>query len=267
MATIDTIEDLIHLLDENPQWAEALRNRVLTRELLELPARFAEYAKANDERMAAQEVRMAAVEARLDRLEQTLASFMEATERRFEAVDKRFEAMDKRFEAIHELLETINARLIALDTRMGRFEHDMGIFRSRHASEIVRGQSILVALEFGYTKTRVLSMEELITMVDRADTQGIAAGDLQSFRRADLIMEAVHNQTGERGFIAVEISYTVNGRDTSRAMRNAQFLRRFTGQDSLAVVSGVRMDNLVEVDISAGSVKWYGLDDQDLGTG
>ena len=32
MTTINTIEDLLRLLDENPEWVEALRARLLTRE-------------------------------------------------------------------------------------------------------------------------------------------------------------------------------------------------------------------------------------------
>ena len=37
MTTINTIEDLFKLLDENPQWTEALRARLLTRELVQWP--------------------------------------------------------------------------------------------------------------------------------------------------------------------------------------------------------------------------------------
>ena len=36
-SNINDIEDLMRILDENPQWVEALRARLLTRELLELP--------------------------------------------------------------------------------------------------------------------------------------------------------------------------------------------------------------------------------------
>lgn len=39
--TIDTVEDLIRVLDANPVWLEALRARLLTRELLELPQQLA----------------------------------------------------------------------------------------------------------------------------------------------------------------------------------------------------------------------------------
>ena len=44
MTTINNIEDLIKLLDENPQWLEALRVRLLNRELIELPEKFAQFA-------------------------------------------------------------------------------------------------------------------------------------------------------------------------------------------------------------------------------
>lgn len=37
--TITTIEDLMRVLDENPEWLEALRTRLLTCELIELPCR------------------------------------------------------------------------------------------------------------------------------------------------------------------------------------------------------------------------------------
>ncbi|MDE2889295.1 MAG: hypothetical protein OXR72_13895, partial [Gemmatimonadota bacterium] len=65
MAVIHTIEDLVRVLDENPEWVEALRARLLTRELLELP--------------------------------RIVAEFAEATNKRFDAMDKRLDAMDKRF--------------------------------------------------------------------------------------------------------------------------------------------------------------------------
>ena len=54
MTTINNTEDLIRLLDENPEWAEALRARVLTRELLEVSqtlARFIESANTRFDRL------------------------------------------------------------------------------------------------------------------------------------------------------------------------------------------------------------------------
>ena len=39
MATINTITDLLHVLDEHPQWLEAVRERLLTEDIREAPRR------------------------------------------------------------------------------------------------------------------------------------------------------------------------------------------------------------------------------------
>ena len=59
MTTINTIEDLIRVLDENPQWVDALRVRLLTRELIELPETFAKFAEVVNQRLTKLEVDVA----------------------------------------------------------------------------------------------------------------------------------------------------------------------------------------------------------------
>ena len=228
MPVVNTIEDFIRVMDENPSWTEAVRNRVLTRELIEFPARFAEYALTNDERAG---------------------------------------AFEREFREIREQFAIMNARLDALIRRMDRLEQDMSVLRNGYVLKTAREQSAIVAYELGYEKVKTLSAGDLIAIARSADTGGIPVNDLRSFRRADLVMEAVRRDTGEGCYIAVEISYTVNGRDTSRAIRNAGFLRRFTGKDALAAVAGVRKDARVDEDIAANGVAWYELDEEDLGTG
>ena len=63
MTTINTMQDLTRLLRENPEWRDEVRRELLTQELLELPQRFAEYAKVDDRR--------------LDRLEQKVDSLQD----------------------------------------------------------------------------------------------------------------------------------------------------------------------------------------------
>lgn len=55
MTTINTIEDLIRLLDENPEWVEALRARLLTRELVEMPQTLARFIETTNLRFDALE--------------------------------------------------------------------------------------------------------------------------------------------------------------------------------------------------------------------
>ena len=67
MTIINTIEDLVRLLDENPQWVEALRARLLTRELLELLERFSQFIAETNQFVEAADRRFDALEAGLCR--------------------------------------------------------------------------------------------------------------------------------------------------------------------------------------------------------
>ena len=53
MVTINTSDDLLRALRENPEWKEAVRREILTEELMNLPARFdkfvGEQRRFNDE--------------------------------------------------------------------------------------------------------------------------------------------------------------------------------------------------------------------------
>ena len=69
MTKIDTIEDLMRILDDHPEWLEAMRMRLLTRELIEMPQRLAEFMAATNERLEKVEGRLEKVEGRLERLE------------------------------------------------------------------------------------------------------------------------------------------------------------------------------------------------------
>ena len=55
MTTINTIEDLIRILRDQPTWAEALRAILLTQELLDLPGRFDRFVEAQREFNQAQQ--------------------------------------------------------------------------------------------------------------------------------------------------------------------------------------------------------------------
>ena len=66
MTTISTVEDIIEALDSDPQLLEALRARLLTRELLELPqvvAQLAAQLAASQAEMRKEMARLAAAQA------------------------------------------------------------------------------------------------------------------------------------------------------------------------------------------------------------
>ncbi len=86
MTTVNTIEDLVRILDEHPEWNEALRARMLSRELLNLPQAFAEFAESTERRLAA--------------LETSLAEFIAGTERRLMALEAGQNRLDARLAPI-----------------------------------------------------------------------------------------------------------------------------------------------------------------------
>ena len=225
MATINTIEDLIQLLDDNPHWVEALRTRLLTRELIELPEKF--------------------------------ANFVEVANQRFDRIEGRLDRIEGRLDRVEERLDRVEGRL-------DRLTDDVGILKGAHARSTALRDADVIAEDMGLTLVRVLSRDDLRALTPAQGVADIPTSQLRSFRLADLIME-VANPDGETSFVAVEISFTVNGRDLTRAVRNAGFLSRFTGRLARAAVTGARLDERIRDRLESEGVFWYELSPESLG--
>ena len=221
MTTINTIEDLVRLLDEHPQWLDAVRARVLTRELIELP--------------------------------QTLARFAAGTNEHFAEVDQRFDKVEGE----------MNERFDKVEGDISGLRDDIAPLKGAHVRSAAVREAGLIAEDMGFALVRTLTSEQVRILSRSESTADISAGDLRSFRRADLIMEVTDGE-GETCYVAVEISFTANGRDTTRAVRNAGFLTAFTGKRSVAAVAGLRRDDRIDESIESGEVFWHQLDPSDL---
>ena len=231
MFPINTIDDLFQTLDENPRILEAVRARLLTRELLELP--------------------------------QVLAAFVKTTDKRFEAIEKRLDRADGRLDGIDGRLDGIDDRLDGHDIHLRRIDNSLGVLKGGHARGAALRDTALIADSMGFDLVRTMSQREIISLARSQNAQEIPKNELQSFVRADLIMEVV-NGSQEVCYIAVEISFTVDERDTHRAIRNAKFLTQFTGKLAYAAVAGLDRDNRIQSSIDVGDVFWHQLDSEDL---
>ena len=196
-ATI-TIQDIIDAIDSEPEMLEALRARLLTRELLELPERFAEFQKSS-------------------------LQFQANTDRQF----------------------------VELKT-------DVGMLKGWVASRSGLEEIPLIARRMGYRHRRLLERVELFDMAEDADTSGIARSVLESFIHADAVAE-VADEEGRARYVAIELSFTAQKNDVDRAIRNAEFIARFTGVPASAAVSGLRMADEVRGDVESGNVFWHEL--------
>ena len=261
MSTIDDIravERLMQTLDENPHLMEAVRSRVLTRQLLELPERHAQLTERVDQ-IAEQ---LAQLTERVDRLTERVDQIAEQLGQLTERVDRLTERVDRLTERVDQIAEQLGQLTERMDRRFNQVANDLTRLKERAAMDATREQSHVIASMLGLRRQFYLHGNEVIDLARRQDTTDISQGDLTSFQRADLIMEAT-DAAGELHYIAVEVSFTADERDTRRSIRNAAYLTRFTGRPAHAVVAAHRHDREIQPVIDSGQVLWYPLDEDD----
>lgn len=214
MVTINTPDDLLRALRENPEWKEAVRREILSEELMNLPARFDRFVEE---------------------------------QRQFNEEQRQFNAR-------------VDGFMTRTDQRFARMENDISTMKDDYSIGKTARDSEGITQDMGYEFIRTLSITDLRAMVNRNDTAGLETRDLRSFRLADLVIEAT-DENGATHYIAMEVSFTADGRDTYRALRNAGLLTRFTGHPAHAAIASVRNVNEIQRLIDSGEVYWYELED------
>ena len=221
---IGTIEDLVRVLDDNPEWLEALRARLLTRELLEMP--------------------------------NALAQFAAETDRHFAEVNRRLGGNDRRLDGVDDRLDGMNRSI-------RRLEDNVAILKGAHARNVAQRDYGWMTHSMGLQPLRLLPVDEVDELALKLRETGVSRSDLESFRKADMIIEAA-DADGETVYIAVEVSFTVDERDTGRATRNARYLTRVTGKPARAAVIGSTLDDRIRALIASGEVYWHPFSDKDM---
>ena len=299
MATFSTVDELVRILDDDPRMAEALRARVLTRELLDLPETVARLAERMDEFSAAATARFEQSDRRIDALEQHMEKHFEELNKRMNALDKRVEALEKQIaelttrvallekqiaelttrvalleKRLDDFEKNVNARFDRLEARVDeldqrterRFQRvfdDLSILRAAHARNAAREQAPSIVEDMGLQWIRNLKVIDILNMIAGKDTSDIPRNLMRRFRRADLFVETTDAQ-GETCYVAVEVSYTADERDTDRAITFAGYLNRFTQRNAYPAVASLRMDNRIEWLVESGTVFWYEMIPEDL---
>ena len=202
MVTINTTDDLLRLLDENPEFREAVRSAILTKELIALPAVFASFAS----------------EVRSD-----LNTLKEVTQSHTEAVGPLTAMSNSQSESIGELeamgrSQTIDIGVlkgIALETRLS----DKGLAQ--------------IASTFSMRRMRIVRLAEHNRASERFNEAIWAALDdglinISEYERlldTDLIVQGTVDG-GNNAFCATEASYTPETDDLDKVSQSANILRK-----------------------------------------
>lgn len=260
MTTVHDIADIVRIIREQPEWADTIRSILLSRELLELPQRFAEYAEATNQR--------------LERLETALVAFVESTNRRLETLETEQAAMKsdivelksdvKELKADVSQLKTdvkeLKADVSQLKTEMVAVRQDLRPLKGSHARSGAERDTRRIARIMNCFQVGLLNSDDLYRLLAVIDSDDISRSDRDSFENADIVIVGEHRETGETHYIAVEASFTAHEDDTRRAVRNADYLARSTGKPAHAVVASLFVDPGVEPIFASGRVIWHAID-------
>ena len=255
MTTINSQEDFLRALEENPQWKAAVRALILGEELLQLPALFNAFViqmTAFVDQMTAFVAEQRQINAEQKQFNERMETFVEE-QRQVNTEQRQVNAEQRQ---VNTEQRQVNEVLIR---RLGRIEGDIGKLRGPFAKNAAERNAAAIAAELGLEYVRAVPQQELVGM-SRRTASDIPINQLRSFWTADLIMEA--NDGSSTQYIAVEASYTADKRDTDRAQRNARFLTEFTGQTARAVIVSVRNDRYVDSQVESGAVYWFQLEDR-----
>lgn len=231
----DTIteQQFLEELDTSPQFRDEVRRRVLSAELIAMPENLAKTS------------------AQLAELSKEFGTF--ASEQKTTNAELRSDVEELK-ESNTEIKQTLKRIEASVGELKGNAAYWVALSRYDEIPQILN-------LEF----VHILSRAELVKMAGAFGANEFTSGDRHSFYRADLIMEATEVQDPKTTrYVAVEASYTGDHRDTDRARRNAEILKRCTGHEALAIVASVRNDREILPVIDAGTVTWYRLSPNDF---
>lgn len=237
MVIIRTTEDFIKAMDENPEWLEAVRSRLLTRELLNLPRRFEELSVFVRQLAAAQvELKEA-----MEKLAAAQAELKEEMANLAAAQVKLKEAMAN--------LAAVQAEMMTTQKKHG---DDIGFLNGIDVERLLGKQvyGLLGGYPLRMRRVRILrayfwtgETDKFNDAVNDANDAGeISDEQYDRLMRTDLIAAARRRGSARDVYLALEASGKISRDDVDRANRSKEALQiMFAESEVLAAVYGREM--------------------------
>ena len=235
MTTINTIEDLVQILREQPAWAEAVRAVLLTDDLLDLPARFDRFVQSQEETNRAQEE----TNRRLSELLAELKEISEDNRQRLNSLESQVASLEGRFTGLE-------GRFTSLEGRFTRMEGRFGNFEGAQYEGMVRTKALARAhIQLGFEAPYIALHQEglanprLVSAITHAVRGSlVTTADSGDLFEADLIISDEDNRHA-----VFEVSLTADDSDILRAKRRAEILMTITGGTVIPAVITARIDD------------------------
>ena len=200
MTTNITKRNLIQILQDDPVLLEELRALLLSRELLELPQKFAEFAESASERLDRLEQSQARLEQSQARLEQALAEFVESTNRRLTKHDTDI-----------GYLKGLSLESQLPGRARAQVEHYLDIRRTR----VLRAVTL-----------HNLSHDFEDAVYDAEEAGILSRRERRRILSTDMVVRGRTRGASSEVYVAVEASFTADDSDIDRANRSVEALRK-----------------------------------------
>jgi phosphoserine phosphatase len=271
--TVEDFEDLLRILEERPEWQERMRRAILTRDLLELPADFAQLRQIVQE--------LAEAQRRTEQRVEELAEAQRRTEQRVEMLTAAHEVLAAEVRELRaivaqlgdtvaglsatvaEMQRTFNERLERLErlqeeqtVRLGRLEQWQEGETGRRKGEqyernTVGDAPVLFFGGRGGSPKKPEVRAQVGNWLRPYFLQGYGITERENPLRANLIW-----RKGDRVAV-VEIGVKISRDDVNRAKARANTLRQ-AGIDAFPVVIGEEWGTPdVEALAQTEGVEWY----------
>ena len=217
---IESFQDILDVLEQNPEYREAMRRHTLDEEVRRLPAEFRELRKTVDDILQVVRDYVETANQRLGRLESDVDELKEG-QSKLEAGQARLETGQTRLEGrIGDVAGTAYERRIAKHCRRIVGRH-LGIGRAKVMHSI-----------------NVTENEAFDNLIDAASEAGsITDEQAYDLDRADIIL-AGDSAPGQFGYAVIEVSETISDSDVDRAHERAAILARAISEPVAAAVIG-----------------------------
>ena len=257
MTTINTSDDLIKVLRENPEFRATIRRELLTAELLEVPQHVS-----------------------------ALLEHARATNRRLDQVDRRLDGIEGNIKVVKRDIDGLG-EAFRVEVKA------QSSFRGTYAQSAATTDDIEIAALFAHLHglTRIVTAQVgrsvLTTWLrensERVEALGLRPRAWRTFLRPDVIAGVrdlyADSDADPEFYVAVEASYTAEAEDILKVTDHAKIVRTVTGLPTYPVVAAVRLDDEMtpEMGVSlyddvdrfieandADAALWFRLDSADL---
>ena len=228
MTTINTIEDLVRILREQPAWAEAVRAVLLTEDLLDLPARFDRFVQSQEETNRRQEETNRRLSEMLAQQAELLAELKEISE------DNR-----QRLTSLEERVGSLEGRFTRMEGRFGNFER--GQYEGMVRTKALARAHIQLDFEVPYVALHQEGLADplLVSAIAHARREKlVTTEDSGGLFETDLIISDENNR-----YAVFEVSLTADDNDILRVKRRAEILEAITGGAVIPVIITARIDD------------------------